>query len=308
MLKTPTNITGHLDKLKSIKLSSYFQLVLVILFSYFVFYQVKLNDKNYANFDEIQVEIQKIVQDNDNLELIVLSAQEKNLTLEEALAEAKEKAQDLEDEFKDINDNVSDLEKIAKTDKELLQKYSKVYFLNEHYVPTDLKIIPTKWTFLTNREYEIHRKVWNYLEDLLVDAEKENMDIKIISAFRSFSEQAQLKGSYTIQYGSGTANTFSADQGYSEHQLGTTVDFTTSALGSSYSGFENTEEYKWLQENAHKYGFILSYPPNNKFYQFEPWHWRFVGEDLADDLHNKNEFFYDWPQREIDSYLIKFFD
>jgi len=143
--------------------------------------------------------------------------------------------------------------------------------------------------------------------DLLEEAEDDKIDIKVISAFRSFNEQEQLKGAYTVTYGSG-ANLFSADQGYSEHQLGTTIDFTNSQVGGTFSGFAQTETYEWLQDNAHRWGFTLSYPENNQYYQFEPWHWRFVGKDLADDLHDDNEYFYDLSQRDIDKYIAELFD
>ena len=53
---------------------------------------------------------------------------------------------------------------------------------------------------------------------------------------------------------------------------------------------------------------MLSYPKGNAYYIFEPWHWRFVGKDLAKDLHRHKEYFYDWDQRDIDEYLIDFFD
>ena len=108
-------------------------------------------------------------------------------------------------------------------------------------------------------------------------------------------------------YGSG-ANKFSADQGYSEHQLGTTVDFTTPDIGAGFSKFETTAAYTWLTDNAYKYGFALSYPKNNAYYQFEPWHWRFVGVELATKLHNDNMYFYDLNQRIIDTYLVYIFD
>ena len=110
-----------------------------------------------------------------------------------------------------------------------------------------------------------------------------------------------------MSYGSG-ANSFSADQGYSEHQLGTAIDFTTLELGSDFSSFEKTDAYKWLLDNAYEYGFILSYPKDNTYYQFEPWHWRFVGKSLANTLHQENKNFYDVDQRTIDSYLISIFD
>ncbi|MEK7495870.1 MAG: D-alanyl-D-alanine carboxypeptidase family protein, partial [Patescibacteria group bacterium] len=64
----------------------------------------------------------------------------------------------------------------------------------------------------------------------------------------------------------------------------------------------------WLTENAYKYGFILSYPKQNTYYRFEPWHWRFVGVALATKLHDGNKYFYDLSQREIDQYLVSIFD
>ena len=139
------------------------------------------------------------------------------------------------------------------------------------------------------------------------EAEDDDIDITIISAYRSFDEQNALKGQFTQVYGEG-ANAFSADQGFSEHQLGTTVDFGTSAITSAQAVFVDTEAYQWLLKNAHRFGFVLSYPENNGFYIFEPWHWRFVGEDLARDLKRDDAYFYDWDQREIDEYLISIFD
>ncbi|OHB11524.1 MAG: hypothetical protein A3H60_01405 [Candidatus Zambryskibacteria bacterium RIFCSPLOWO2_02_FULL_44_12b] len=130
----------------------------------------------------------------------------------------------------------------------------------------------------------------------------------IASAFRSFETQASLKSEYRVVYGAGTANQFSADQGYSEHQLGTAMDFTTPSVGGAFSKFPADPAYDWLQDNAHKYGFVLSYPENNSYYKFEPWHWRFVGVALATFLHGEGKYFYDLDQREIDTYLIKLFD
>lgn len=192
-------------------------------------------------------------------------------------------------------------------DKELLKKYSKVYFLNENYAPQKLSLIDSKYIFNKSRQEYIHTSVLPFLERLLSDAWKTGIKLKIISAYRSFAEQAGLKSSYSIIYGSG-ANKFSADQGYSEHQLGTTVDFTTEELGNNFSNFAKTNAYQWLKNNAHKYGFILSYPENNKYYIFEPWHWRFVGIKLATNLYNNNQNFYDLDQKEIDQYLIYIFD
>lgn len=235
-------------------------------------------------------------------------------TTEAELSEVKQKLQDAENQnerfegqIKNIAGTVGTLDKLAKTDKELLQKYSKVYFLNENYRPVRLTQIPTKYVLPGKKDQYFHSQAWKYLKEMFDDAEDDGVSLRVISAYRSFDEQSELKGVYTQQYGSG-ANTFSADQGYSEHQLGTTLDLTDLTTGATSANFAATEAYKWLTDNAHRYGFVLSYPPDNTYYIFEPWHWRFVGVDLARDLHRADVHFYDWEQRKIDEYLVSLFD
>lgn len=244
--------------------------------------------------------IQKLADD------LKLTAEELEDT-EDDLRDEKDRNDEFEDQIKEITGTVKDLDKLSKTDKELLQKYSKVYFLNEHYIPESLKEIDAEWKYSEDKANQFHSKAMPFLEDMLGDALEEGIKIWVVSAYRSFSTQAVLKGAYTVTYGSG-ANTFSADQGFSEHQLGTTVDFTTEGLGGGLSGFGSTAAFAWLQENAHRYGFTLSYPDGNSYYVYEPWHWRFVGEDLARDLQKNGEYFYDLEQREIDTYLLHIFD
>lgn len=226
---------------------------------------------------------------------------------EERLRGEKERNDAMENQIQEIAGTVSDLDKLSKTDKELLQKYSKVYFLNEHYVPESLKEIEAEWKYDEAKELKLHTKVVPFFEKMLEDAKDDGVELWVVSAYRSFYQQAQLKGAYTTTYGSG-ANTFSADQGFSEHQLGTTIDFTTRGLSGGLDGFQSTTAYQWMLDNAYKYGFVLSYPENNSYYVYEPWHWRFVGEDLAKDLRDKTAHFYDLEQREIDTYLLHIFD
>jgi len=240
-------------------------------------------------------------------------ADQLNLTSEELeetenrLRNEKDRNDEFENRINDIAGTVKDLDKLSKTDKELLQKYSKVYFLNEHYVPESLKEIAPEWKYTETRSHQLHSKVMPFFEKMLKAAKSDGIDLWVVSAFRSFDTQAQLKGAYTVTYGSG-ANAFSADQGFSEHQLGTTVDFTTSGIGGGLDLFGQTPAFTWLVNNAHKYGFVMSYPENNAYYVYEPWHWRFVGEDLAKALYKADAHFYDWEQREIDKYLISIFD
>ena len=207
-----------------------------------------------------------------------------------------------------VSNTVSTLQKLSKTDPQLLQKYSKVFFLNEYYAPARVTEIPAAYQFDASKHRKFQTDVWPHLESLLSDAARDNVRIFVDSAYRSFNEQQALKGKYTVTYGAGSANQFSADQGYSEHQLGTTIDFTTAGLNGELDGFDKTNAYTWLTNNAYKYGFVLSYPPNNKFYVFEPWHWRYVGVKLAVALHAQNMYFYDMDQRKIDEYLVNFFE
>lgn len=223
-------------------------------------------------------------------------------------ARQQNKSASLDQTLNGIANTVGTLEKLSKTDKELLQKYSKVYFLNENYVPLRLAQIDQRYLYDKTKILQFHSLAMPFLTRMLDDAMSANSIALIASAYRSFGTQATLKSSYTLTYGSG-ANKFSSDQGYSEHQLGTAVDLNTpDASTLLVTSFENTPTFKWLNDNAYRYGFILSYPKNNSYYQYEPWHWRFVGVPLATYLHNQNKFFYDLDQREIDTYLATIFD
>ena len=267
-----------------------------VLGGYFSFENKKLQNKN-ADLSSSILDLQDR-----------LSKFEKNNTeLQGSLEEKQNQIDYFTEQVGTISNTVDTLKKISQTDPELLKKYSKVYFLNENYSPKKLENIDSKYLYNKNDPLLINADVFLKLENMLGDASSSGIDLLVISAFRSFGTQAALKSSYKVTYGSG-ANKFSADQGYSEHQLGTAVDLTTSKVAATFSGFEKSMAYKWLNDNAYKYGFILSYPQDNKYYQFEPWHWRFVGVALATYAHNNGKHFYDIDQRTIDQYLPNLFD
>ncbi len=227
--------------------------------------------------------------------------------LEQRIHEVEEEVGGFDRTVGRIKGTVAELERLQKTDPQLLQKYSRIYFLNEHYSPDDLTVIDEEYDYIDGKQVAVHADMWPFLKKLLRSALNDGVSLKVLSGYRSYDEQETLKSNYTVRYGTG-ANQFSADQGYSEHQLGTTVDFTTDNVGATLSAFEASDAYTWLTKNAYRYGFILSYPPNNQYYVFEPWHWRFVGVSLAKDLHDENKFFYDLEQREIDKYIPDLFE
>lgn len=258
-----------------------------------------------ATTEEKLVIANKII---ENLRLD-LTLTHNTLTETEAVLLAEQnRNEEFSNQIEKITGTVAILDKLAKTDKELLRKYSKIYFLNEHYQPARLREIADDWKYSEDKSQQLHSQVLPFFEKMVKAAKKDKVDLWVVSAFRSFDTQTQLKSSYQITYGSG-ANSFSADQGYSEHQLGTTIDFTTKNMnGELTATFENTDAYQWLVDNAYKYGFTLSYPRNNTYYIYEPWHWRFVGISLARDLKNDKAYFYDWDQRKIDEYLVEIFN
>ena len=207
-----------------------------------------------------------------------------------------------------ISGTVGNLQKLSQIDPVLLKKYSKVYFLNENYTPAHLTAIPIDYIYSTTRSEQFLTESWPFLKNLFDTAKANGVTLYVKSAYRSFAEQKSLKTLYSVVYGAGTANSFSADQGYSEHQLGTTLDIITPGLGGQLEGFDKTQAYLWLVGNAYRFGFELSYPKGNSYYVYEPWHFRFVGVKLATYLHDSNLNFYDVDQREIDTYLASTFD
>jgi len=229
--------------------------------------------------------------------------EQERASLQEQLDAEQARVGALASQVETVTNTVGVLEKLNTIDPELLKKYSRVYFLNENYMPRELAAITESYLY----EPHITKYILSDIESFLIALMNAGLNLKIISAYRSFGEQAELKYSYAVTYGTG-ANQFSADQGYSEHQIGTAIDFTTGTTGANFNAFEDTQAYAWLKDNAHTYGFVLSYPEENAYYHFEPWHWRFVGRELAEKLHNENKYFYDLDQRLIDTYLISFFN
>lgn len=287
--------------------------ILFIALGGYGYYYVQSQKVQYLEIQE-ELETQKELAVNttksltESIQLIERNLLEKNSQLSQNISNEQELIALIAQDLQKITGTVGTLDKLRRMDPELLQKYSKVYFLNEHYIPSSVSPIPEEFLYLKEKPQTFQSDALPHLVALLTDAKNAGIVLQVSSGYRSFYEQANLKTAYSVIYGTGTANKFSADQGYSEHQLGTTVDFITTGVNSTLLGFDTKPAYKWLQENAHKYGFTLSYPKNNSYYIYEPWHWRYVGVSLATRLYNEGKNFYDTDQRIIDEYLPVFFD
>ena len=116
------------------------------------------------------------------------------------------------------------------------------------------------------------------------DAASEGINLKIISGFRSYNTQKNIYNNYVARDGQELADRYSARAGHSEHQSGLAAD-----INSLDQSWEYTNEGKWLNQNCYKYGFIIRYVKGKESitgYMFEPWHIRYVGNDLANKLYN----------------------
>jgi D-alanyl-D-alanine carboxypeptidase len=127
--------------------------------------------------------------------------------------------------------------------------------------------------------------------------------MQVQSAYRSYDVQVSVYGGYAASEGVEGADTHSARPGYSEHQSGLALDISALPAECTLNAcFADTDQGKWLAKNAWQYGFILRYPKDlTKItgYTFEPWHYRFVGVELATAMHDTKiktlEQFFDLP-------------
>ncbi|MEO8273290.1 MAG: D-alanyl-D-alanine carboxypeptidase family protein [Chloroflexota bacterium] len=122
-------------------------------------------------------------------------------------------------------------------------------------------------------------------------ARKNGSPIKALSPFRSYKQQVALFKSYAgaDYHNFDSAITYSARPGHSEHQTGLTIDFGSVGDTGLTSNWEVTKAGGWMARNAWKYGWLMSYPDGKKdlvCYRYEPWHYRYVGRDLASKIHD----------------------
>jgi zinc D-Ala-D-Ala carboxypeptidase len=149
------------------------------------------------------------------------------------------------------------------------------------YAPDDLVALSEyKVPTLGSAEMLLRREATGHLRRLVKAAAADGEELVVASAYRSYAHQQTSYARLTSIYGTEAAE-MSARPGHSQHQLGTAVDFTNAAAGYEiWDYFGDTSAYWWLKNHAQEHGFVLSYPRSKEAetgYQWEPWHYRYVG-------------------------------
>lgn len=151
------------------------------------------------------------------------------------------------------------------------------------FVPSDLIRIDT-YGIKTSGTQLLHREAADQLAELIYNLRLQNIgDVTVVSAYRTYDEQQTL-------YSKGNKN-YVASPGASEHQMGLAVDLAVPSNLSLTSAFAETPQGRWLAQNAHHYGFILRYEKDKTRLtniSYEPWHFRYVGAELATYLKENN--------------------
>lgn len=166
-----------------------------------------------------------------------------------------------------------------------LQVINDTVALPSNFVPKDLVNVTPHMKTWVQTPVCMTRDTATQLYRMMEDMSVQKLHLAVVSAYRSYGEQNGM-----FKNGAKTLNSGEFDRvapaGQSEHQLGTAVD--VSSLTKSGVAFATSSESLWLQENAHKYGFVISYTDGNQDktgYMYEPWHIRYIGVDNAILMH-----------------------
>ena len=167
-----------------------------------------------------------------------------------------------------------------------------IAYIDEHIIVNKTYSVPSN--YIPSNAYQevvgercnncINKDVMDAFRLMQSDAKAIGLNIYISSGYRGYTYQDKLYNNYVSISGKEKADTYSARPGHSEHQTGTCFD-----LNTIDDSFQYTDEGKWVNENAYLYGFIIRYPKGKESitgYQYESWHLRYVGKELAIKLYH----------------------
>ena len=183
------------------------------------------------------------------------------------------------------------MDKAAYTEPNIVEKFSVDMLINKYnrlsddFEPDKLVEIDSNYR---NDNMQMGAKVAvDAFIEMYRAAASEGLGLVINSGYRSYNEQQEICNTYRSLYGDNYVKNYVSFPGFSEHQTGLAFD-----IGSTSSNvFAESKEYQWMLKNAHKYGFILRFPKrgeNITGFKTEPWHYRYVGKEIANYIYENN--------------------
>ena len=160
---------------------------------------------------------------------------------------------------------------------------NKTYALPQDFIPTN----PDQPVNADRSSTCLDKTLMSAWKIMLKDATAKGLNIYISSGYRSYNYQVNVYNRYVQSDGTAKADTYSSRPGNSEHQTGLCFD-----LNTIEDSFQYTNEGKWINDNCYKYGFCIRFPKGKDSatgYQYESWHLRYVGVDLATKLYNNGD-------------------
>lgn len=157
----------------------------------------------------------------------------------------------------------------------------------EDYVPDDLVTV-SGVTFADGGT--MRQEAADALAKMADGAAAQGLRLRGSSAYRGYERQGEIYDHYVVESDVASADTFSARQGYSEHQTGWSADLYDSAACRLKRCFGSAEAGKWVAAHGAEYGFVIRYPDGKSDitgYKYEPWHVRYVGSDLALEMRDR---------------------
>jgi D-alanyl-D-alanine carboxypeptidase len=194
---------------------------------------------------------------------------------------------------------LSGAEKDAASVPDLLRRADKQRPLGEAYVPADLVSLDGKGLSVSRKGHSVRKAAYEALVAMSGAAKKDGITLLVSSSYRSYEYQKEVFARNAREDGGeAAAERVSARPGYSQHQLGTAIDF-----GTIDDSFAETRAGRWLMANARRFGYSLSYPKGLEpvtGYRWECWHYRYIGLSA---VQLQEEYFGD-----VQQYLIEFIE
>ncbi len=162
---------------------------------------------------------------------------------------------------------------------DLLVLVNKYHQLPADFSQYNLVNMSSEYTANDGKQYLLAGVAYEKYVQMFNAAKNDGLSMRVVSSYRTEDYQRNLYNKKVRTTGKVNADNYSARAGHSEHQTGLAVD-----INSTKAAFEYSSEFKWLINHAHEYGFILRYPKGKEWitgYSYEPWHYRYVGTDVA---------------------------